>query len=115
MTVSLPRLRSGANVIVAGTAVFHAENPRDVIHFLRTRCDEAQKRISAQREAAEASSQQGGSDSKSSGRKFAEDAMVHGAGVSTMSQPKTYFDAGIRDGSEAPPIARQNATSGNKP
>ena len=109
---------TGANVIVAGTAVFHPENPRDVIHFLRTRCDEAQKRISAQREAANNHTQSPENDDdpqSSSDRKFAKDAMLHGAGVSAMSQPKTYFDGGIRDGSEAPPIARQNATSGNKP
>lgn len=34
--------KAGANVIVAGTAIFHAERPRDVIHFLRTKVNEAQ-------------------------------------------------------------------------
>ncbi|CAO1636300.1 unnamed protein product [Parajaminaea phylloscopi] len=41
---------AGANVIVAGTAVFAAESPRDVIAFLRAQCTEAQERILAERE-----------------------------------------------------------------
>lgn len=37
--------KAGANVIVAGTAIFHAERPRDVIHFLRTQVNEAQAQL----------------------------------------------------------------------
>lgn len=37
--------RAGANVIVAGTAIFGAERPRDVIHFLRTQVNEAQAQL----------------------------------------------------------------------
>lgn len=41
---------AGANVIVAGTAVFAAESPRDVIAFLRNQCTAAQEQILAERE-----------------------------------------------------------------
>lgn len=41
---------AGANVIVAGTAVFAADSPRDVIAFLRNQCTAAQERILAERE-----------------------------------------------------------------
>jgi ribulose-phosphate 3-epimerase len=41
---------AGANVLVAGTAIFHAESPKEVIQFLRQRCEEAQTRIQAERE-----------------------------------------------------------------
>lgn len=41
---------AGANVIVAGTAIFQAEKPKEVILFLRQRCEEAQTRIQAERE-----------------------------------------------------------------
>jgi hypothetical protein len=41
---------AGANVVVAGTAIFAAENPKEVISFLRQRCEEAQVRIAAERE-----------------------------------------------------------------
>lgn len=37
--------KAGANVIVAGTAIFNAERPRDVIHFLRTQVNEAQAQL----------------------------------------------------------------------
>ncbi|CAO1634582.1 unnamed protein product [Jaminaea pallidilutea] len=41
---------AGANVIVAGTAVFAAESPRDVIAYLRDQCTQAQEEILAERE-----------------------------------------------------------------
>lgn len=41
---------AGANVLVAGTAIFAAEDPKEVISFLRQRCEEAQERIKAERE-----------------------------------------------------------------
>ena len=41
---------AGANVLVAGTAIFNAEKPQEVISFLRQRCEEAQTRIQAERE-----------------------------------------------------------------
>lgn len=41
---------AGANIIVAGTAIFNHSSPKDVIKFLRTRCDEAQERIKRERE-----------------------------------------------------------------
>lgn len=41
---------AGANVLVAGTAIFGAENPKEVIAFLKQRCEEAQERIKAERE-----------------------------------------------------------------
>jgi hypothetical protein len=43
-------LSSGANIIVAGTAIFNADSPRDVIAFLRNRCTAAQERIARERE-----------------------------------------------------------------
>lgn len=41
---------AGANVLVAGTAIFNAEEPKEVVSFLRQRCEEAQERIKAERE-----------------------------------------------------------------
>lgn len=41
---------AGANVIVAGTAVFAAERPRDVIAYLRSQCTAAQERILEERQ-----------------------------------------------------------------
>lgn len=41
---------AGANVIVAGTAVFRAESPRDVIAYLRAECTAAQERILQERQ-----------------------------------------------------------------
>ncbi|WFD05203.1 ribulose-phosphate 3-epimerase [Malassezia vespertilionis] len=41
---------AGANVIVAGTAVFKDPNPESVITFLRERCEESQVRIRNERE-----------------------------------------------------------------
>ena len=41
---------AGANVLVAGTAIFQAENPKEVISYLRQRCEEAQARIQSERE-----------------------------------------------------------------
>lgn len=41
---------AGANVIVAGTAVFHDPQPSSVIQYLRTQCEQAQARIRDERE-----------------------------------------------------------------
>ncbi len=101
-------------MIVAGTAIFNAENPRDVIHFLRTQCDDAQTRIRAERKAA--ASVKPGEGPTEGEAAAAKQAMKdpNSAGMSQMSQPNTYFQAGISSGSDAPPAARMNATMGNK-
>lgn len=41
---------AGANVIVAGTAVFNDPQPSSVIEYLRTQCEQAQARIREERE-----------------------------------------------------------------
>ena len=41
---------AGANVIVAGTAVFNHPDPREVILLLRKECERAQERIRNERE-----------------------------------------------------------------
>ncbi|WFD42653.1 ribulose-phosphate 3-epimerase [Malassezia psittaci] len=41
---------AGANVIVAGTAVFNHSDPKAVISFLRKQCENAQERIREERE-----------------------------------------------------------------
>ena len=101
----------GANVIVAGTAIFNAEAPQDVIHYLRTRVSEAQERIRAEREKADSSEPLGTPGEM----KQAKEAMLHGGAITPMSVPRTYFAGGQSAGSEAPPAARANATVGAKP
>ncbi|KAK0531412.1 RIBULOSE-phosphate 3-epimerase [Tilletia horrida] len=51
-----PCADAGANVIVAGTAVFGADKPDEVISFLRKACDEAQEKIFNERKAKAAAS-----------------------------------------------------------
>ncbi|KDN53000.1 hypothetical protein K437DRAFT_266195 [Tilletiaria anomala UBC 951] len=68
---------AGANVIVAGTAVFHAESPQNVIHYLRTKVDEAQARIKLERESATS-----GQGTASQGEvESAKHGIQHGRGV----------------------------------
>ena len=78
---------AGANVIVAGTAVFNHPNPKDVIHFLRTRCEEAQERIKKERERIAR-----GEPLESSNTDGRRSAFASGA-VTPLSHPRVYMSS----------------------
>ena len=90
---------AGANVIVAGTAVFNHQDPKAVIQFLRTHCERAQERIRAERERIAR-----GEDIEDMSWKGGRSAHASGS-VTPWSHPRVYMPRRASQGSSTPPPA----------
>lgn len=90
-------------MIVAGTAVFNAESPRDVIHFLRQRCVDAQARIKSEREGIAA-----GRGSEAHDDDVAAVQGLKSGATTPLSQPRTYMSAAAGGATSPPPAAQRN-------
>jgi ribulose-phosphate 3-epimerase len=85
---------AGANIIVAGTAIFNHPSPKDVIAFLRSRCDEAQERIKKERERIQRGEQ------VEHEVKHYEDGRKSGwasGAITPLSYPRVYMSASKRE------------------
>ncbi|WFD02849.1 ribulose-phosphate 3-epimerase [Malassezia obtusa] len=85
---------AGANVIVAGTAVFNHSDPKAVIAFLRKQCERAQERIREERERI------------ANGESISD--MEKGRGytsgsVTPWSHPRVYMPRRRSSGTKSPP------------
>ncbi len=85
---------AGANIIVAGTAIFNHPSPKDVIAFLRSRCDEAQERIKRERERiARGEPVEHEVKHYEDGRKSG----WHSGAITPLSYPRVYMSASKRE------------------
>lgn len=109
------RTLAGANIIVAGTAIFADPSPRDVIQFLRTRCEKAQVKIAKERERIlfdpndESALSEGESESQPPSRA--------GSRNNSMSQPRAYLRHLVarRSSGQLEPMKRGHAPDGGVP
>lgn len=110
---ALSRHATGANIIVAGTAIFNAESPKDVVNYLRTRCEAAQEKIAREREQIlfdpnDESALSDGDDDRGTASRPSSRRNT------PLSQPRTYLRHLVarRSSGKLPPMQRGITVSG---
>ena len=92
---------AGANVIVAGTAVFNHSDPKAVIAFLRKQCERAQERIRDERERI----------AKGESIEEVDKSKGYTSGsITPWSHPRVYMPRRRSSGSRSPPASKFGAS-----
>ncbi|WFD29298.1 ribulose-phosphate 3-epimerase [Malassezia sp. CBS 17886] len=99
---------AGANVIVAGTAVFNHPDPKAVILFLRSHCERAQERIRAERERI-ANGEDVGDDFRPTTSGYTSGS------VTPWSHPRVYMPRRASLSSRSPPRNPLESTMSMQP